>query len=284
MFGWLPTEAAQLEIVFAQHETGIGRQFRADVYLDTEGEEINAVEAKILYSRDILTLDDAGDGNSIISLWTQKPKIGDGEIYFSGIIPGGYKGEKGLLLSLNFRSIKEGTAIISFSEQRAFLNDGKGTKAKLKAENMEYRAENNGENRRFEPNISDILYSADTEPPKPFELKIAQNENMFDGKWFLVFNAQDKESGINRYEILEYKKWKIENKNWEITDSPYVLKDQKLESYIYVKAVDKSGNERISVVFPRNPPKWYENSFFLIIIILGTIIGYALIKKNKNGK
>jgi len=47
-----------------------------------------------------------------------------------------------------------------------------------------------------------------------------------------------------------------------------------LKSYIYVKAVDKSGNERIAELPPQNPLEWYENYLIWVIIIAGGIIVY----------
>ena len=136
-----------------------------------------------------------------------------------------------------------------------------------------------------------VVYLKNENHPKIIEYSIKilldfkKKNKQWNGKWFLVFNAQDKDSGIDNYKILENRKWKIENGNWEIAESPYLLKDQELKSRIYVKAVDKSGNERIAEVLPQNPPKWYENYLIFIIIILGAVIGYALIKKkNKNEK
>jgi len=55
-----------------------------------------------------------------------------------------------------------------------------------------------------------------------------------------------------------------------------------LRSYIYVKAVDKTGNERIAVVFPRYPLKWYEKYLFWIIIIIVVLV-YYVFRKIKKG-
>ena len=49
---------------------------------------------------------------------------------------------------------------------------------------------------------------------------------------------------------------------WMTAESPQILTDQKLKSFIYIKAVDKFGNERIEIIPPKNPQKWYENYIF----------------------
>jgi len=101
---------------------------------------------------------------------------------------------------------------------------------------------------------------------------------MFEGKYFLVFATQDKKSGIAHYEVQENRRQKIESRKWIETESPYILKDQELRSYIFVKAVDKAGNERIAVVEPRYPIKWYEMYEIWGIIIVMIFIGYIFWK------
>jgi len=96
-----------------------------------------------------------------------------------------------------------------------------------------------------------------------------------------VFATQDKGSGIDYYEIKESRQKFLKIfKKWVIAESPYVLKDRKLRSYVYIKAVDKAGNERIAVVEPRYPIKWYENYWIWIIIILAIIFSFIVIKGN----
>ena len=41
-------------------------------------------------------------------------------------------------------------------------------------------------------------------------------------------------------------------------ESPYLLKNQKLNKNIFIKAVDKNGNERVAVLLPQKPLPWYE--------------------------
>jgi len=56
------------------------------------------------------------------------------------------------------------------------------------------------------------------------------------------------------------------------------LKDQNLESYIYVKAVDKASNERIAIVNPQTQTqiKWYVlyKNYLIWVIMLLIILSY----------
>jgi hypothetical protein len=294
--------AAELNLISQTQEINTDQQFQVDLILNTEGEQINAIEGKIVFPEDLLEVKEIRDGNSIINFWIDKPKAetlkntntntnlhesvrvdscGEvnnscGFVYFSGITPGGYNGNQGLILSIIFLAKKEGSGLIEIQNAKTLLNDGKGTEAQLKIFNFQFSIFK-------ESPISQtpILEIQDTEPPEDFQPEISRDPAIFDGKWFLVFATQDKGSGIDHYEIRETKR-KIEHEteaNWVIAESPYLLKDQKLQSYIYVKAVDKAGNERIIIVSPKNPLKWYEKFENWVIIILLAVLVFYILRK-----
>jgi hypothetical protein len=118
--------------------------------------------------------------------------------------------------------------------------------------------------------------------------EITRDSSIFDNKWFLVFATQDKGSGIDHYEILETRSnikailinkkifLNYFKKQWKIGESPYMLNDQKLQSYIFVKAIDKAGNERIVKLKPQNPLLWYKNLENWSIIIVVLLFIYAV--------
>jgi GxxExxY protein len=281
LFSVNTANAAILNLVSQIKEIGINQQFQVDVILNTEGEQINAVEGTVLFPDDILKLENLNEANSILTFWPEKPRIYDGnKIKFAGITPGGYQEEKGLLFSITFQAKKEGAGLIEIKDSRVLLNDSQGTPTNVKTFDLQFSISK--EAPISQTQISEIK---DTEPPEDFKPEIARNPEMFEGKYFLVFATQDKKSGIDYYAVYESrrKRTQINEKDWQIVESPYVLKDQKLKSYIYVKAVDKAGNERIAVVEPRYPLKWYENWWVWVIIVI--ILAYIWRKlKIKNEK
>lgn len=120
----------------------------------------------------------------------------------------------------------------------------------------------------------------DTTAPEEFWAKITEIEK----KNYLVFNAIDKVSGIDHYEILETKKpnyWdrffeKKKEQEWKIGKTPYLLNDQTLKSVIKVKAVDKAGNERIiKIISPKKPFLYW----FAILTLIGIGLIWRIIKK-----
>lgn len=281
--------AAEISFDTKTQEIRLDDQFEVGLFLNTEGEDINAIEGKIVFPTEILELKEIKDGNSIINFWIERPSIPKSYILnsksylpYSGIIPGGYQEAKGFLFSVVFRAEKEGEGVISFGPSQALLNDGKGTPAKLVIKDLGFRILDLGD---LDSKSYILTPPKDIDPPEIFKPEIAQNSEMFDGKWFLVFATQDKKLGIDRYEVLEtrYKRQATRKNGWVKAESPYVLKDQKLQSYIYIKAIDRVGNERIAVVAPRYPLRWYEQPLIWgIIILLIAVIVYAIWRKFKN--
>ncbi|MEK7546778.1 MAG: hypothetical protein AAB536_01205 [Patescibacteria group bacterium] len=259
--------AATFEFSSLANTAAVGQLFEVSVFLNSDYERINAVQGKVVFPHDILDLKEIHDGNSIVNLWVEKPHLsGDGEIFFSGIIPGGYNGIKGFLFSFVVKGDRVTDGLISMKDVKAFLNDGLGTAAKTKVSALSFMISE-------APVADNLLLPADTIPPDPFSPIVSNDQSVLDGKWFLAFNAQDKGSGIDHYEVKEGADHFI------VAESPYLLKYQSLDKDITVKAVDKSGNSRISVLPPRYPQPWYKQNLIWIIIILSLIVLIFLKKR-----
>ncbi|MFH1078163.1 MAG: cohesin domain-containing protein [Patescibacteria group bacterium] len=252
----------------APGQLGIGDTFEAILLLNTE--DINAVEGTITFPSDALQLTEIHEANSIVSLWIEKPKLGsDGQVAFSGIIPGGYQGPRGNLFSLIFTAKKEGDGAVEVKDAKVLLNDGKGTETALSIFPYQYTISET-------PGVSTVPSVNDEERPESFAPEISHDPNLLDNQWFVVFVTQDKGRGIERYEVKETKH-RISGMfaKWTTADSPYLLQDQKLRSTVFVKAVDKAGHERIERMAPRNPLHWYEDYEIWILIILGLSVALA---------
>ncbi len=273
-----PALAARLYFEPAGGEFPAGAPFEAVLKIDAEGEDINAIEGKIIFPADILEPEEIRDGNSVLNFWIKRPEAESGQIDFSGVIAGGYRGEKGLIFSMIFFPRKEGEGTVEIKSGRVLLNDGKGTPAELRITNYEFLIPTPGGVGTPTESVGvSNLFESDKIAPEDFKPEIAQSPEIFDGKWFLVFASQDKESGIERYEVMEKSQFGLGDK-WEIAESPYLLKDQQLQAYIYVRAVDKAGNGKIAVIAPRNPLKWYENPWIWGIIIIGMIMACLILR------
>lgn len=268
LFFAAPVFAARIFFEPAEQTIGIGGEFEVSVYLDAEKEAINAVGAEINYPRDGLQLTDWSDGGSIINFWVKRPQNEDGKIFFEGVILGAHRGDKGLLATFKFKALKEGITGASFVDSsQAFIHDGKGTKAKLTFKDLKIA-------------VSQAAFSPppaikDTEPPELFEPIVAADPNVFGGQYFLIFKTEDSGSGMDYFDVLETSPfWTLREPKFERAESPHLLKDQKLESIIRVRAVDKAGNARLAELPPKNFPQfvWHKNPLIWILILLILIV------------
>ena len=250
--------------------------------LDTQGEEVNAIEGGISFPSAILELKEIKDGNSIINFWIEKPaQKGNGLVQFSGVIPGGfngvlspyYKGGKpGRIFGLVFSAKKENVGAIEVKSASVLLNDGKGTPANVQISNFSFVAI------RIPIREDSWAFPRDADPPELFTPEIANDPNIFDDRWFLVFAAQDKVSGIDHYEVQETRGKEPDKSKWNTAQSPLILKDQSRASYIFVKAIDRAGNERIVVVMPAVRP-WYRKPIVDMILTLVVLVVLILIAR-----
>lgn len=247
---------------------GAGKVFSVVVNIDAK-KPVNAIQA-VIFIPEELTPVGIVEGNSIINLWVEKPNFDESSRFltFSGIIPGGFQGEKEPLLIVKFKTTKqEGKTYLSFDKNKAkvYLHTPEAAEDSLELENFVLPIADGKGNIGAE--------AIDRDPPEDFKPEISHDPNIFENRWFLVFATQDKGFGIARYEVCEGSKTKC-----AFAESPYLLLNQNLNQKIFVKAVDKAGNERIVALPPQNVLPWYENYFIIGIIMLGAIVAYRMIK------
>lgn len=242
-------------------------------------EFINAIEGEIEFSPSLLKFNGFSDVGSIVPLWIEKPEADEnGIIRFSGIIPGGIGPivtKQGVLFYMDFQTLNEGTTELLFKNIKAYSNEAEPRQIQTSEEKISINIASLTENSLDEKKEPENLI-LDFAPPEPFQLFIAKNENFFDNKNVLIFSAQDKASGIDRYEINE-KLLGVFGKP-VVGESPYVLSHQSLFSIIEVKAVDKVGRETISRLIP---PKLIYFYISLISIVFA-IIFFLIVSRLNN--
>ena len=104
-----------------------------EVRFNSDGEEINAVQAELKFPPNTFEIVNLNKGNSILTLWPQEPFFSNptGKISFVGGVPNGFKGD-GLIGSFILQGKILGEGTINFSENsQALLNDGQGTPAPI---------------------------------------------------------------------------------------------------------------------------------------------------------
>lgn len=268
------SQAAQIDINAGSSNYDLQDTFFVEVYLDTELENINAVDGTILFDTN-LRLQDVIDSDSVVNFWIEK-QISENSFQFAGIIPGGFRGTGGKLFTLAFETQNPGKTNISLEDVSVFLNDGSGTEQKLSTKQKEFIISD-----KLSTNVGQKnLFTSDIYPPESFKPEISKSESLFDGKWFLVFATVDKNSGISHYLIKEAKfKALMFFKSWRIVESPYVLSDQSKTSFIAIKAVDKAGNEVVERVYPEVPKPLVVKVASIAIAVLVVVISLILLRK-----
>lgn len=248
----------------------VGEEFLVQMSLDTNGESINAVEGKLLFPSQYLEVAEVRDGNSIVNFWAEHPTASSMvSINFSGIIPSGYQGSKGLIFAVLFRAKSPGISTIYLRETRVLKNDGKGTLVNLTTNPISITVSSG-----ISGSLERVPSSDDTTPPEKFNPEIAQNSSVFNGDYFLVFATQDKGSGIDHYEVREGM-WG----GFSRATSPYRLNNQKLDEKIFIKAIDKNGNERTETLLPKYFTSWYNNYVIILVLALVALLTFYSLKK-----
>ncbi len=274
-------QAAELILSSSIADLAVGQQFAVDVMLDAQSEAINAVEARILFPQELLKLEQVYETDSIITLWVEKPLAAAGTVSFSGIIPGGFSGllspyyqgaRPGQILKLIFSAKREDKGIIEAQGVKILLNDGQGSESKAEIKNFSFEIKDRVE-------VGPGVALQDSDPPELFTPQVAEDAILNGGQKTLIFSAQDKGSGIDYYEVAEQKGKPAENYaglSWRRATSPFLLEDQNLESWIYVRAVDKFGNQRIAQVSPRSEK--YQKNWIWVIILAGIAVGLLILR------
>lgn len=267
--------ASKLNISIGSSEYDLQSVFVVDIYLDTDKTTLNAIQTEVSFDVERLRLLELVDSASAINFWIEK-NINAGYVYLSGITPGGFNGNNSKIITLVFESVGSGVVKIDVKNTRVFLNDGLGTMQDVSNEQKsiiisEKVSQNKSNNNRF---------SSDTEAPESFSPEVSRSTALFDNKWFLVFQTQDKNSGVSHYLIKEARfRPLMFFKRWSVVESPYLLRDQSRTSFIAIKAVDKAGNEAVEKVYPENSKSLLQKIIGTAIIILAILILVFLIRK-----
>ena len=123
------TQAATLGFV-APSQVVMGEEIEVEVTIATGGENINALEGKIIWPTDKLELVKVDDVFSIVGLWLKEPKLSittSGSLAFAGLIPSGYSEPTGQILTLVFLPRTSGQAQVRAENISVLKNDGLGT-------------------------------------------------------------------------------------------------------------------------------------------------------------
>jgi hypothetical protein len=248
-----------------------GDEILITINFDTENESYNTISGNLSIDESF-EIKQIKTGNSIISAWIENPsKSKNNNIKFSGIIAGGFNGQ-GTIFEIIATPKISGYGNLKLEDVFIYKNDGSGTEEKISEKNLNISV------REILPGESNSKISIiDKISPEKFVVELVKDINIENGKYVLVFEAIDKGTGIKTYEVLEGKKL------FKQAESPYVLKNQRINERIYVKAIDYEGNERVSRVDIPNKicigVRCFNQNITIIILAIAFISSFIIWRK-----
>lgn len=269
--------ASEIKIFPGNNNPSIGQEFYVDLVLDTGGITINGLEGTINFNPEMLGFVRSENSKSFITHWIINPGITNpGVIKFSGIVPNGFSGffnstnqaNNGNIMRLVFRPILPGGTNISISDSFATLNDGEGTISKINKVESSININNSKKEESY--STFDVI-------SPELNAEIVTDPNLYENKKTLVFNATDKESGV---EGVYLKK----NGEWIQITNPHLLEENRLQGILTMKAVDFSGNSTTKRFFL---PGYSKNLLYGVVTVLAILTVlffrflYQLYAKNK---
>lgn len=272
-------QAARLFFQPQEQVVGTENTFSIAVMLDAET-PVNTVSVSV-HVPESLTPIDTYDGNSLLNFWIDRPIFDEQtrELRFSGIIPGGFSGI-GPLLVAEFEIVEGTQALLDFNLDATIVyqHSPDGIADSVIAESIALPIIPGKENIGVE--------LPDSTAPEQFTPMIVQDIHLLQNEWTVLFATQDKGSGLSHFEIVEKRgneTDQYDKLDWKQAKSPYALSDQERKSYIYVKAVDKEGNERVVVLSPLLEPHWYEksNSWGILAVVIVSIGFIVVVLKRR---
>ncbi len=281
----LSVSTASAAKLFFDVPTGVvtvGDKFPVDIRLDAEGQAINAAEVDFNYSVNIVR---ANNINLYHSIFVYRPVdpgfsnlVGAGSVV-GGLPTPGFVGKSGLVAKVIMEAVKPGVMQLSFRpNSRVLLNDGLGTETHLSLvpNRLLVVAAPNG----YKPNQP--TGPLDAIPPLPFDVNIIRTPHAFNNQYFATFMAEDNESGIDHYEVIEVSgidsvvQPEPTDLSWRVGESPHVMKLQHMPVTIFVKAVDRAGNIRIERgSFGSAPLRPNYGRIFALVLILFMLLCLA---------
>lgn len=126
----------RVSVSFAPRQASFieGSTFEVPIIIDTQGARINAIDLRINFDQDKLTIIRPSGGKSIVGIWVEPPAYDNsrGTASYSGVVPDGIITNSGIVGTITFRARSSGTAVVSIRRDSSILlNDGLGTEASL---------------------------------------------------------------------------------------------------------------------------------------------------------
>lgn len=257
-----------------------------DVFLNTGDVTLNLVEGEVRLAGGGVRIARVNTGQSVLSFWIEQPTVRGTVVSFKGASAGGISTNHGRLFTLLMSaetSASSQVATLAFFGGKGYLNDGKGTVVPVVSQNVSFVPA--VFNTTTSPEVQLAAFdSSDTVAPSDLVVSPARSTDMYSNQWFLVFNAHDNVTGIDRYEVQESISPTPDEAGWRPAVSPFVLTDQSRKKYIHVRVFDKAGNSTVRSLTPTPERNFgYAKYIFWCILLVICLAFTRMFVKKKPG-
>jgi len=247
-----------------------GSPVEIGVFIDSEGEPINAVAGDIVLPVEALNPSISNNG-SLISLWLVSPKIENGRVHFEGVIPGGITSSQLPVFSVVLTPSSAGDISITTENVHIYKNDGLGTELPVKNGTLKLVVK--------EGVTATPERARDTTPPEIFTPIFVNDPNIAGGKTAVAFSAVDNDSGVDYYQVREVNM--LFASSWVTATSPYVLRNSFWpNSSVEIRAVDRAGNIRtVSIARPTSIASMMVIGGCILVVVASIILLITLYQR-----
>lgn len=123
------THGASISLFLDKNFYNAGDEFAVSLKIDSEGVNINAAQATLIYPADILEVKKVDKSGSVFDFWLEGPVFDNtaGKLSFIGGTSGGYSGKALNVFNIVFGVKKVGSAVLNLSNGAVTVSDGSGT-------------------------------------------------------------------------------------------------------------------------------------------------------------
>lgn len=236
--------------------------------LNAGDDRFNVVEGNITVSGKDVRVLETSVGTSVASFWPETPAVIGNNVRFAFMTPGGVTGNGLPVLTVIASMPADSQLVVSAHDSAAYKHNGEGTRVPIPTATLTLDKQ---------PSQSKSESITDKRAPEPFTPTVEQ-EPLINKQPILFFNAQDKESGVDHYDLLVSAVALSEaelaaSKDWVRIENPYTLPTHIVASHVYIRAIDKGGNVRMShVELPTLPTTTRLLWPFAIAVVVTTIL------------
>lgn len=223
---------------------------------------VNAIDLQVAYPASDLAFIREDSTGSIVSFWQSGSMLlSKGHVRLSGALAQPFEGTAGLVATLHFKTIVPGPAVMAF--ERSVLYRADGTGAKIPVPGVPSTLS-------IGPALS-IQPGSDSLDATPPSLSVRLVKDPLTGRYLIVYDAADPDSGIRSVEMRVRRLWWTGP--WQAIMTPAAYPS--ILFGIDIRATNQAGGETmVSVPVPGTHPKTIFAIILILVVTLAALVVY----------